>query len=97
MGEEGSFRLLPVPRHSGQFPSAEILWATSPTAVVSHPMPPQSEAGVALESGTTDFQPLDPNPSYPASLSGATFLRYSSEVGAVCVNAPVRICAGGVE
>src|SRR2546427_11659569 len=38
---------------------------------------------------------MDSGTSCPASLSDATLLRESSEVGAVCVNAHVRICAGG--
>jgi len=36
-----------------------------------------------------------PAPRRSASLSCCTLPRYSSKVGAVCVNAPVRICAGG--
>src|SRR6266568_2692608 len=38
---------------------------------------------------------MDSGTSCSASLSDATLLRESSEVGAVCVNAHVRICAGG--
>src|SRR5438093_13435084 len=38
---------------------------------------------------------MDSGTSCPASLSDPTLVRESSEVGAVCVNAHVRICAGG--
>jgi hypothetical protein len=39
---------------------------------------------------------MDSNTPHPASLSGGSLLRHSSFVRAVCVNAPVRICAGAI-
>src|ERR1017187_3733794 len=38
---------------------------------------------------------LDSIPPSSASLSSSALCREASKVGAVCVNAPVRICAGG--
>jgi hypothetical protein len=42
-----------------------------------------------------DLRQMDPNTPHPASLSRRSLLRHSSFVRAVCVNAPVRTCAGG--
>jgi hypothetical protein len=62
--------------------------------VVAHSTPPQS-ATCAVGSGNSDLPALDPHSSRSASLSYCSFSRDSSEVGAVCVEALVRICAGG--
>jgi hypothetical protein len=46
--------------------------------------------------GTPDLQAMASSPTRFASLSCSSLSRYSSKVGAVCVEALVRICAGGV-
>ena len=55
----------------------------------------QSMRHVALGSVNSDLQPLDSYRACSASLSNGTLHRHSSKVGAVCVNALVRFCAGG--
>ena len=89
------FRLLPIPCGSGEHRSAPCLWATCPSVVASDSWSPQSERNVALGSTDTDLRPLDSSTSCRASISDRTVPRHSSKVGAVCVDAHVRICAGG--
>ena len=43
----------------------------------------------------SDLRTMDTTPDSPASLSRCSLLRHSSFIRAVCVNALVRICAGG--
>src|SRR5438309_764423 len=95
MGQEGCRRLLPIPGGPWKSGSTPRLWSASASTVAQGSLSPQPEGGAALGSSDTDLRPMDSGTSCPASLSDATLLRESSEVGAVCVNAHVRICAGG--
>ena len=55
----------------------------------------QSARRGELAATDTAAGTLDSFPSGSASLPSSSFCRHTSKVGAVCVNAPVRICAGG--
>src|SRR5438552_13592901 len=94
MAPEGGRRLLPIPCGSRKSKSTSCFWSAPSSAVVPSSLSPQPEGG-ALGSPHIDLRPLDSGTSRLASLSHATLLRHSSKVGAVCVNAHVRICAGG--
>jgi hypothetical protein len=48
-----------------------------------------------MGSAPSDLPTVDSSTPRTASLSYSSFRRHSFEVGAVCVEAPVRICAGG--
>ena len=94
MATEGRERLLPLSCGSGKHRSVECLWATLATNVVAHSTPPQSTTQVVAPS-TSALPALDSSPTRSASLSYSSFPRHTSKVGAVCVDAPVRFCAGG--
>ena len=51
-------------------------------------------ATCAVGSAPTDLHPVVSSSTRFASLSHSSLRRHSSKVGAVCVEAPVRICAG---
>jgi hypothetical protein len=57
----------------------------------------QSMRHVAIGSVNADLQPQDSYRACSAPLFTGTLHRHSSKVGAVCVNALVRFCAGGDE
>src|SRR6266850_8566492 len=57
--------------------------------------PPQSTRKDVLGTFYPSPEPVDSSTPSSAPLSRRTLLRHSSFVRAVCVNAPVRICAGG--
>jgi hypothetical protein len=57
--------------------------------------PPQPARRDALGTSYPNLEPVDSSPARSAPLSRCTLLRHSSFVRAVCVNALVRICAGG--
>src|SRR5262245_45857199 len=57
--------------------------------------PPQSALKDVLGTFDPSLEPVDSSTPRSAPLSRCTLLRHSSFVRAVCVNAPVRICAGG--
>ena len=95
MASEGRIRLLPIPRSTRQYrPTAHLQKTRKPT-VAQRSGSPQSmreeEEGATypgLEKGDSTAPSSTP-------LSGATLLRRSSFVRAVCVDALARICAGG--
>src|SRR5215468_2065103 len=95
MAAEGCRRVLPIPCCSGKHGSAVCLWSTFASTLATDSQPPQPDGNAALGSIKTDLQPLDSLTSRSASLSLCTLRRHSSKVGAVCVNALVRFCAGG--
>src|SRR5713226_7420973 len=57
--------------------------------------PPQSARTDALGTFYPNLELVDSSTPRSAPLSRCTLLRHSSFVRAVCVDAPVRICAGG--
>ncbi len=57
--------------------------------------PPQSARPDAVGTIYASLEPVDSSTPRSAPLSRCTLLRHSSFVRAVCVNALVRICAGG--
>src|SRR5271166_362471 len=94
MVAKGRYRLLPLPCGPRKHRQVECLRATVAAIVVAHSTPPQS-ATCAVGSAPTDLHPVASSPTRFASLSYSSLFRHSSKVGAVCVEAPVRICAGG--
>ncbi len=105
--EKSDCAVVPVnqPNKGGQ-PSAEAgegRAQTKENIVQSHMHPTQS--GKRMSQGLdgvrkvgparTDLHPVASSPTRFASLSYSSLPRHSSKVGAVCVEAPVRICAGG--
>jgi hypothetical protein len=50
----------------------------------------------AVGSGNPDLRAVDSSPTRFASLSSRAIPRQSSKVGAVCVEALVRFCAGTI-
>jgi len=78
----------------GKHRQVECLRATVTAIVVAHSTPPQSTTRV-MGSGHPDLCTMDSSSPRPASLSYGALPRHSSKVGAVCVDALVRICAGG--
>jgi hypothetical protein len=87
-------RLLPLPCGPGKHRPVECLRATLATIVAAHSTPSQSTTNV-VEPDNPDLQAVDSSPTRFASLSYRSLSRHSSKVGAVCVEAPVRFCAGG--
>src|SRR6476620_2401240 len=94
MAAKGCERLSPIPCGPGQHRPVECLRATVAALVVAQSTPPQS-ATCAVGSAPTDLHPVASSSTRFASLSYCSLPRHSSKVGAVCVEAPVRICAGG--
>src|SRR5262249_15536174 len=86
--------LLPIPRGPGKHRSVECFWAKTAAFMVAYSASPQPAAR-AVGLGHPHLHLLDSSTTRPASLSGRTLSRHSSKVGAVCVEALVRICAGG--
>ena len=87
--------LLPIPCCSRQPESAQRLPASAGQVVASRvtsAQPARSEAVGAVNSATGT---LDSFPTSSASLPFGSLRRHASKIRAVCVNAPVRICAGG--
>jgi hypothetical protein len=62
--------------------------------VVAHSAPPQSTTS-SVGSVPPDLHAVASSATCPTSLSYSTPSRHSSKVGAVCVEALVRFCAGG--
>ena len=94
MAAEGCERLLPLPCGPRQHRSVECLWTTLAAIVAAHSTPTQSTTTV-VGPGNPALQAVDSSPTRFASLSYSSLPRHSSKVGAVCVEAPVRFCAGG--
>jgi hypothetical protein len=94
LAPKGCERLLPLPCGPGKHRPVECLWTTLATIVAAHSTPSQSTTKV-VEPRNPDLQAMDSSPTRSASLSYSSLPRHSSKVGAVCVEAPVRFCAGG--
>src|SRR6202047_5027384 len=94
MATKGCERLLPLPCGPGKHRPVECLRATLAAIVAAHSTPSQSTTNV-VEPDNPDLQAVDSSPTRFASLSYSSLPRHSSKVGAVCVKAPVRFCAGG--
>ena len=91
----GHFVALPIPRGARKYPAAEHLQAAHQPAVVSDTRTPQSACTQQVGGSHSVVRPVDTAPESPAPLSSSSLLRHSSFIRAVCVNALVRICAGG--
>src|ERR1700751_1323767 len=87
--------LLPIPCCARQHDSVAHLSTTCQPAVAECPHPAQSASTGAVGKTSPTVEPMGSPTSRPASLSRRTLLRHSSFVRAVCVDALVRICAGG--
>src|SRR5437660_11827329 len=94
MATKGGERLLPLPCGPGKHRPVECLRTTLAAIVAAHSTPSQSTTNV-VEPDNPDLQAVDSSPTRFASLSYRSLPRHSSKVGAVCVEAPVRFCAGG--
>src|SRR5262245_61048563 len=95
MADEGRPGLLPIPCCSGQSESARCLPASPMQVVAESSESSQSAWREALATAVCAAGALDSVPASSAPLSSSALCRQASEVGAVCVNALVRICAGG--
>jgi Reverse transcriptase (RNA-dependent DNA polymerase) len=78
----------------GKHRPVECLRATSAATVAAHSSPPQPTTR-RVGSVLPDLHAVDSSSTCSASLSYSPLPRHSSKVGAVCVEALVRICAGG--
>src|ERR1700685_4308757 len=95
MATKGCNRLLPLPCGPGPYRKVECLRTTLAAIVVAHSPPPQSTAR-GVGSAPTDLHAMASSSTRPLSLSCSALPRHSSKVGAVCVDALVRICAGAI-
>src|SRR5208337_833642 len=95
LASEGRQWLLPIPRGARKSPAAEHLQAAHQPAVVSSNRTPQSVCPQKVGGSHSVVRTVDTAPESPAPLSSSSLLRHSSFIRAVCVNALVRICAGG--
>src|SRR5215831_7053447 len=94
MASEGRSGLLPIPCCSWQFESAQCLQASTVQVVASSSkssQPARRETLAAAKSAAGTLDSISPS---SAPLSPSSLCRQASKVRAVCVNAPVRICAG---
>ena len=87
--------LLPIPRGARKSPAAEHLQAAHQPAVASGTRTPQSACPQKVGGSHSVVRTVDTAPESPAPLSSSSLLRHSSFIRAECVNALVRICAGG--
>src|SRR5215831_14625371 len=94
MATKGCNRLLSLPRRPGKSRPVECLRATLAALVAPHIAPSQSALG-RVGSHDADLRAMDSRSTRFTSLSYCSLSRHSSKVGAVCVKALVRICAGG--
>src|ERR1035441_290878 len=95
MASEGGIGLLPISCCSRQHRPVVPLQTSRPSALAKRSGSPQSDREKEVGEIWPDLRQMDSNTPHPASLSRRLLLRHSSFVRAVCVNAPVRICAGG--
>jgi len=94
MATKGCHWLLSLPCDPREHRPVEHLRTTLATLVVAHPTASQStQSGVG--SAPADLHAMASSPTCSASLSCRALPRHPSKVGAACVDAPVRICAGG--
>lgn len=94
MATKGCEWLLPLPCGPGKHRPVEYL-RTTLAAIVAAPSTPSQSTTNVVDPDHPDLQAVDSRPTRFASLSYSSFPRHSSKVGAVCVEAPVRFCAGG--
>src|ERR1022692_5162799 len=95
MAPEGRAGLLPIPRCSREHDSVAHLQTSRVQAMAECSGPPQSARKDVLGTFYPSLEPVDSSTPRSAPLSRCTLLRHSSFVRAVCVDALVRICAGG--
>src|SRR5713101_8477414 len=95
MAPEGRAGLLPIPRCSREHDSVAHLQTSRVPAMAECSGPPQSARTDALGTLYPSLEPVDSSTPRSAPLSRCTLLRRSFFVRAVCVDALVRICAGG--
>src|SRR6202035_878244 len=95
MASEGRQRLLPIPRSAREYPAAEHLQAAHQSTVVPGTRTPQSTCPQKVGDSHSVVRKMDTAPEGPAPLSPSSLLRHPSFIRAVCVDALVRICAGG--
>src|SRR5229473_2735087 len=95
MAPEGRAGLLPIPRGSREHDSVAHLQTSCVPAMAECSGPPQSTRKDVLGTFYPRPEPVDSSTPSSAPLSRRTLLRHSSFVRAVCVDALVRICAGG--
>jgi hypothetical protein len=95
MASQGCAGLLPIPCRSGELDSVAHLQSSRLLVVAERPCPSQPTRTGAMGSSFPCLEPVDSSSPRSAPLSRCTLLRHSSFVRAVCVNALVRICAGG--
>jgi hypothetical protein len=92
---EGRAGLLPIPRCSREHDSVAHLQTSRVQAMAECSGPPQSTRTDALGASYPSLEPVDSSTPRSAPLSRCPLLRHSSFVRAVCVDALVRIRAGG--
>src|ERR1700693_3488464 len=95
MAKEGCDRLLPIPCGPGKPRPVACLRATHTSLVAASSEPSQPMRHAALGPAETALCALGSSTPRPTSLPDGKLLRHSSKVGAVCVDAHVRFCAGG--
>src|SRR6516164_1553523 len=95
MAPEGCAGLLPIPRSPREHDSVAHLQASRVQALAECSGPPQSARQDALGTLHPSLEPVDSSTPRSAPLSRCTLLRHPSFIRAVCVNALVRLCAGG--
>ena len=95
MAPKGCAGLLPIPCRSGKLDSVAHLSTSRLLVVAERPCPSQPARTGAMGSSLPSLDPVDSPTPHSASLSRCTLRHQSSTVRAICVNALVRICAGG--
>jgi hypothetical protein len=95
MAPEGRAGLLPILCCARKHWSVARLQASHMPIVAERSRPSQSTRAGGLGPSQPTAQPVDSAPTRSASLPRQALRRHSSSVRAVCVNAHVRICAGG--
>src|SRR6266851_6773186 len=95
MAPEGRAGLLPIPRCSREHDPVAHLQTSRVQALAECSSPPESARRDAVGTSYPSLEPVDSSTPRSAPLSRCTLLRNSSFVRAVCVDALVRICAGG--
>src|SRR5262245_55970943 len=97
MASEGCTGLLPISCRSWQHRSVTSFHVSRSLVVAECFDPSQSTRKSAMGSPPSSLEPMDSPTPCSASLSRCSLCRHSSQVRAVCVEALVRICAGGAE
>src|SRR5271170_1905188 len=95
MAPEGCAGLLPIPCRSREHDAVAHLQTSRVQAMAQCSGPPQPARTDAMGTSYPSLKSVDSSTPRSAPLSRCTLLRHSSFVRAVCVDALVRICAGG--